>query len=402
MGAYESIEASIEDRLYFDILPFDIKCQLIKYFTDLRNILALLTIESLANSIYACVTEIRYGALGYSSDVSDISFDLNTILKFVKVEVCEVPIIVKEVSLLGSLGEHKTLTKFSVRIPNEKDVDNINIAIYNMFDSFINNRQHILNMQVAIGPDFDNMDRNIAPFFNVKRAGLTSQLVFTPIQTLSSIYSATTTDYLDFRYTNGNVLLDSKLCDSIIHMNLLNLLDKSENIHGIILKNALSLEAMRHLSTLPSMPNIRHIYLDLIERKTTNQAFTFFISYPTLLKLEYLHAKMPSKITRSAQYFSGSMFSKVLSNSVQHYRPRYPMVSIIYPIDSTVIPTIIQNIPNINRLGLYDNFNTIQELTTFVGNMLQNIMVVHIFTRDNKEKYQQLIARYGDNVVIVD
>ena len=400
MGTNSSKDIRSKSDLYFDLLPFDLKCALISHIIEIRDLLALLTIDSLTNSVHECTREIRYGSQGYTSDLSDVSFDIDTILKFKVVRVYEVPIIAKEVSQLGLLGTHKTLREFAVRIPENKDTERIVISIYNMFQSFINSRSNTLDMWIMVGSTFDTLN-NIAPFFTVKRPGFTSQLVSSPQSTMSAVYSAFGS-YIDFRYMNGNMVLDPRLTEVFIYNNLLYLLNNGGNINGIKFKDKLTDEGFRNLGVINQIQNIKNIYMYYVDRPANTQAFTIFVTDRNIVRVEYLSASMPIKMQRSMQYFSGSIFSKVLNTLINNYRPRNAYVAIIYPIDSTVIPNLIQHIPYIGALGLYDNFNTIQELSAFVINMLQNVDVVYIFTRDTKEKYAPLVSSYPTQIVIID
>src|SRR5581483_120616 len=103
---------------YLNALPADLKVELLKYISDIRDIIQFSELNVFNNLINDNIKVIDYGE-AYKNDVKDITIDVADIQKFKSLTICQVPIVTSNISELFNVTEHINLREFSITIPKD-------------------------------------------------------------------------------------------------------------------------------------------------------------------------------------------------------------------------------------------------------------------------------------------
>ena len=396
---------------YLAILPKELKCQLLSYMTDIRDISTVQTIDYLNFLVHSCIRHIDYGSKGYGNDVQDVimSVDAFSPLFFRSVTICQVPIVADDSNELPNLGKDSALREFVVTIPKGEIINSPAKVLDNiaeMFYNFIQRRKSILDMKISIEQQHKFMPYNIPPFFPLSKKFLKPPILSFDYRALADSFSATQLTFsrgpyirpFTLLYLNGNLLIDQYLTQLPAYQNFLKLLHDSGNLNAVTFMNPVP-----PLSTLDYLPLIETVYIVSAAYAAMNEAFKAFLRDQHITKLQ-LKNKLgyPNYVDKTDEKLYGYYleFSRYVITTMQQYVARNASVQLIYPFAIDVIDTVTQAIPNLNELGFYDNFKTLDELSAFIVNLLETIDVVHIFTVKPHNTYNSLLRQYPNRIII--
>lgn len=410
MGTISSKNAL--DNTYLNLLPLDLKCSLISYINDARILLWLLSITKWQSSVHDCTRELKYEH--HFLEIRDADLTVANALDFKSLQICEIPIITDTLQDLDNLATHPRLKEFLVTIPREfvsidtKDFFNILDKIVNFFNILINRRGSILDMKIAIDQEFESNTQNIAPFFI---HDLKWSWIWQISDVISNIRQEDITSIMrrlkaktELLYMNGMFVIQPNYITNIMYNNLLTLLAGTDNLHTLIFSADVPQELANNFILLINLPNIRKIYMENVYNTITQIAFNTFITNNDIAVFKFT-PNIIYNVTRPFVYLQyvvaadqSQTFPHILG--LRPFAARPGPIKLIYPLDKSIVMTLLQFIPNIRTIGFYDDFEKYQDFINFIGSLLQRINKIHIFTVKDRKTYNALKARYGRRIVI--
>ena len=400
MGTTQSKDSS--NTLYFNLLPSDLLCLLISYIDEARIILWLLSVKSIENTVYRCTRELRYKR--HINDISDANFNVEEVLQFKSLQICEIPIVIDRLDDLIHLSAHHTLKEFSVAVPKEiitDDLDTYFTTVVQFFNRLIVNRGSILDMKIEMKQESESMRHNIALFFAPPLD--TSFLFAISTFTVDELYEEMSAAKSSFEtvYINGMLEIQSTYLHLRSYDSFLTLLAYSGNLNAVVFNNDIT---QTHVNILPiffTLPNIRKVYISSIHTNVTRLAFMIFFLNDNTDTLEFniniIVKNFPAELRHTGYKFAAEI-SKELAGQFQ-YTPRDHPVNFIYPLDSTMLQPFL-GIPNLRSIGLYDDSKSYSDFVAYITPILQQVNKLYIFTSKDRGTYTNLKAQYGNRLII--
>ena len=389
---------------YFALVPTELMCLIFSYINDVRVILWFLSVESLQNTVYNCTREIRY--VRYGEDLEDVNFSVNETLEFKRLQICEVPIMADTQTDLIKLSTHPTLREFSVTIPKEVIQGHIQGILYSVigfFDGLIKQRGSILDMKIEIKQESNATRLNIASFFLPAEPNSSWIWALSTI-TFTELYEAhMSKSRLSTLYKNGIVEIEPAFSKLPTYQHLFGLLDSTNNINGVIINKNIN-EEPEQLNILFQLINLTTVYIYKTSRRSTIFGLSILLlnSMVDTLKFTTDIIIMSPSIERHVAYEAAANYSKAFERymTIIQYVPRNGSIKFIYPLHSSTMPSLLQTIPNITHIGLYDDFIDIQQLDAFIYHELRQMHKIYIFTKKDRKFYQILKDNYGNKIII--
>jgi len=394
------------ENTYLNLLPTDLFCPLLSYIEDGIIILWLVEINKLEKTVYNCTRVIRY-AKRYK-ELSDLIFMIPDILRFKVLEICEIPIVSDSYNDFMNLSNHPTLLEYAVTIPQELTTD-LNLVlnnIINYFRNLISKHGSILDMKIEIQNQSPNARPLVARFVppEPQFSYLWSFATATFDQWMEALILVKTINYL-LLYMNGMLEINPMYLTLPHYNDFLTLLANSNNLHSLIFGSDVTADHVNNNNVMwfVNLPTLKNVYINSTNANVTRFTLLIFMTNSNVRKFEFnldIIDKEPANIRRFTYKLAANIsttFSEMIA--VVPYVMRNHPIHLIYPFDSTVIPTI-QTFPNIRTIGLYDNFKTYQELVNFITPVLQQIDKLYIFTTKERKYYENLKTQYGNRIRI--
>ena len=388
---------------YLNALPADLKVELLKYISDIRDIIQFSELNVFNNLINDNIKVIDYGE-AYKNDVKDITIDVADIQKFKSLTICQVPIVTSNISELFNVTEHINLREFSITIPKDTftEMESILNVIIAMFDIFIKKRKSIKDMKIFICPRFNINCDNIGPFFHQQFESIIDCLQYVLWDAVVDSFSTTPvkvllTTPIVILYNSGSLLIDPYYSRLSGYNRFFNLLYDSGNLSSLIYTFNGPYNEINSL--IANKPLLNTIYLSDAILDAHYDAFRLLFSNKNITKIQYIDSILAST-EKKFLYESCLKFDFESTNYVYPVIGHDKPIQLIYPFNLKNIAWIKRNLPNVSEIGIYDYFDNNETFVNKVKYLLENFTVVHIFTYKNKRLYDDLLDTYPNIVVI--